>query len=166
MTTDDLNRYRISTNFTFLKVIIVVLFLFLVFNLVSDIRKDAVSPKSVFGRSFILLALAGIFNFLRTRKRVDYDDVKQMIYLVDTKAQTEIEIPVEKVDKIYVSAFSAQGHSSYIIVYRDIHNQQHNLRLFPILFDDSINTIKAEARYKNPDVVIRGWTLGWNELFD
>lgn len=132
----------------------------------SDIQKDSASSKAVFGSSFVILVMAGAFNFLRTRKRVDYDDIKQVIYIVDKKAHNEIEVPVEKIEKIYVSAFSFRGYSSYVIVYRDTNNQQNSFRIFPILFDDSINTIKTDARCKNPGVIIRSWTFGWNELFD
>lgn len=106
------------------------------------------------------IALTGIFYFLNTKKRIDYDDVKQTLYIVDTKAQTEIEVPVEKIDKICLSAFSGRGNSSYVIVYRDFQDQQQKVRLFPILFDNSIKTIKTDTKFKNPNVVIRNWAFG------
>ncbi len=112
------------------------------------------------------IALTAIFYFINTRKRIDYDDIKQTLYIVDTKTQTEIEVPVEKIDKIYLSAFGGRGNSSYVIVYRDFDNQQQKVRLFPILFDNSIKTIKADTEFKNPNVIIRNWTFGWNELFE
>ena len=64
----------------------------------------------------------GIYYFINTRKRIDYDDISQTLFIVDTKNQNEIEVPVEKIDKIYLSAFNGLGNSSYIIVYRDINN--------------------------------------------
>ena len=110
--------------------------------------------------------MTGIFYFVSTMKRIDYDDIKQTLYIVNTKAQTEIEVPVEKIDKIYLSAFGGRGNSSYVIVYRDFHNQQQKVRLFPIPFDNSIKTIKIDTELKNPNVVIRNWTFGWNEFFE
>jgi hypothetical protein len=95
-------------------------------------------------------ALTGIFYFVSTRKRIDYDDVKQALYIVNSKTQTEIEIPVERIDEIYRSAFGIRFNASYVIIYRDAGNQQQKIRLFPIPFDNSINTITADTRLKSP----------------
>jgi hypothetical protein len=166
VTEDNLNRYRVSTKFTILKLGILVGLFSIVFNLVSEFRNDTFTSKSIAGLTLGGIGLTVIFYFVSTRKRIDYDDIKQTLYIVDTKAQTEIEVPVEKIDKIYLSAFGGRGNSSYVIVYRDFHNQQQKVRLFTIPFDKSINTIKIDTKFKNPNVMIRNWTFGWNELFE
>ena len=165
VTNENSNRYRVSTNFALLKVFVFVGFFSIVFNLIRDFRNDTFNTKSITGLTLGTIALAGIYYYVSTRKRIDYDDIKQTLYIVDTKTQAEIEVPVESIDKIYLSAFGGRGNSSYVIVYRDFHNQQQNVRLFPILFDNSIKTIKKDTELKNPNVVIRNWTFGWNELF-
>ncbi len=166
VTTDNQNRYSVSTKFTILKTAIITGLFSIVFNLVRDFRNDTFTSKSIAGLTLGGIALTGILYYISTRKRIDYDDIKQALYIVDTKAQTEIEVPVENIDKIYLSALGRRGNASYVIVYRDFHNQQQKVRLFPILFDNSINTIKTDTMLKNPNVIIKKWTFSWNELFD
>ena len=166
MTADNQNRYRVSTKFTLLKVGLLIGLLSIIINLVREIQRDTFNQKAVIGLTLGTIALAGIFYYILTIKRIDYDDIKQTLYIVDTKAQTEIEVPVENIDKIYLSAFGGRGNYSYVIVYRDFHNQQQKIRLFTIPFDNSIKTIKTDTELKNPNVIIRNWTFGWNELFD
>lgn len=166
MTENNQNRYRVSTKFTLLKVGLLIGLLSIIINLVREVRSDTFNQKAIIGLTLGTIALTGIFYFISTRKRIDYDDIKLTLYIVDTKTETEIEVPVEKIDKIYLSAFGGRGNSSYVIVYRDFHNQQQKVRLFPILFDNSIKTIKTDTELKNPNVIIRNWTFGWNELFE
>jgi len=166
VTKNNQNRYRVSTKFTLLKIGLLIGLLSIIINLVREVRSDTFNQKAIIGLTLGTIALTAIFYFISTRKRIDYDDIKQTLYIVDTKTQTEIEVPVEKIDKIYLSAFGGRGNSSYVIVYRDFHNQQQKVRLFPILFDNSIKTIKTDTELKNPSVIIRNWTFGWNELFE
>ena len=160
------NRYRVSTKFTLLKVGLLILLLSIIINFVREIRRDTFNQKALIGLTLGTIALIGFFYFISTRKRIDYDDIKQILYIVDTNTQTEIEVPVENIDEIYLSAFGGRGNSSYVIVYRDFHNQKQKVRIFPILFDNSIKTIQTDTKLKNPNVVIRNWTFGWNELFE
>jgi hypothetical protein len=104
----------------------------------------------------IILAL---LYFIQTRKQIDYDDIKQVLYLVDVRKQVEIEVPVERIDKILYSEIGIRGKGSYIIVYRDFHNQTKKIRLFPILFDNSIDTIENDTKLKNPEVTTKNWDL-------
>jgi hypothetical protein len=166
VTTNNRNRYRVSTKFTLLKIGLAIGILSLVINFIREIRNNTLNEKTTIGLTLGIIASTCIFYYISTRKRVDYDDIKQTLYIVDTKNQTEIEVPVETIDKIYLSTLGGQGNSSYVIVYRDFHNQQQKIRLFPILLDNSIKTIKTDTKLKNPNVVIRNWTIGWNELFD
>jgi hypothetical protein len=166
VTANNQNRYRVSTKFTLLKVGLLIGLLSIIINFVREIRSETFNQKSIIGLTLGTIALTGIFYFINTRKRIDYDDIKQTLHIVDPKTQTEIEVPVEKIDKIYLSAFGGRGNSSYVIVYRDFHNQQQKVRLFPILFDNSIKTIKTDTELKNPNVIIRNWKFGWNEVFE
>ena len=114
-----------------------------------------------------VIAFLFILRYLNSRNRIDYDDIKQVLYVVNEKENTEVEIPVDRIDKILYSAIGfSQGYRSYIIIYRDLTNQKNKIRLFPIYFDKSIETIKIDAKLKNPNLVTRNWTIGWNELFD
>jgi hypothetical protein len=138
----------------------------IVFSTIREIGNDTFSQKSITGLSLGTIVLTGLLVFVYTRKRIDYDDIKQILYVVDTKRQTEIEIPVEKIDKILYSAIGGRGNKSYVIVYRDFHNQRQKVRLFPIPFDNSIDTIITDTKLQNPNLVTRNWSIGWNELFD
>ena len=162
MTTDNLNRYRVSTKFIWHKFIAFVIIFVIVFNLIRDISNDAFSQKSIIGLILPTLAVIGIFYFVSNKKRIDYDYIKQILYIVDIRKQTEVEIPVENIDKIL---FSSIGRS-YVITYRDFHNQSQKVRLYPIPFDKSIDTIITDVKLKNPDLVTRKWSFGLNEFFD
>ena len=166
MTGDNYNRYRISTNFLVLKIGIFILFFSVVFSLVKEARNETINYIYMAGLAIAGLSLAGIFYYISTRKRIDYDDIKQKLYIVDEKMQTEIEVPVENIDKILISAFGPGGDTSYVIVYRDFNNQQNKIRLYPIFHDNSIKTIKSDTKHKNPNVIIRNWSIGWNEFFE
>ena len=166
MTTDNTNRHRISANFIFLKIFIFIGLFSVVFNLIRDIRSDIFTQTAITGLTLATIGLIGIFYFVITRKRIDYDDIKEILYVVDLKKKTEIEIPVEHIEKILYSAVGAQPFGSYVIIYRDSQNQKQKLRLFPILFDNSIDTIKTDAKAKNPNLVTRNWSIGLNELLD
>lgn len=166
MIADNSNRYRVSTKFTILKIGLFVGLFSIIFNLIRDFRNDTFTSKSITGLTLGGIALTAIYYFVSTRKRIDYDDIKQTLYIVDTKKQTETEILVEQIDKVFYSAIGGRGQNSYIIVYYNFHNQKHKLRLFPIPFDNSIDTIITDAKFKNPDLVTRRWSFGWNEFFD
>ena len=166
MTSENSNRYRISTKFTIVKIAVFIGLFSIIFNLQRDFRHDTFTYESVTGLTLSTLALAGIFYFIMTRKRIEYDDINQILYVVDTKSQLESEIPVEKIDKILYSAIGGRGQNSYIIVYRDFHNQKQKIRLFTIPFDNSIDTIISDTQLKNRTLIIRKWSFGWNDFFN
>ena len=165
MKTNNPHRYRVSSRMPLLKIGCILFIVILLFNLVKAIENNSAGLNIL---PYVLgaIILAGLFYFLHNLKRIDYDDIKQILYIVDTKNLMEIEVPVERIEKIYLSSIGFRGNGSYVIVYKDSQGQQQKVRLFPILFDDSIKTIRADAKYKNPNVIIRNWTFGWNELFD
>ncbi len=159
MTIENPNRFRVSTKFTSIKVFVVVGLFSIVFNLIRELRNDNINQKSVIGLSLGIIALTAIFYFVSTRKRIDYDDIKQALYVVDKKNQSEIEIPVERIDKILYSSFVGGGNKSYLIVYTDVDGERKKLTLFPIPFDNSMETIIMDAKLKNPDLVTRNWRI-------
>lgn len=167
VTVDNPNRYRISTKFTMVKVFVFVGLFSIIFNVIRDIRNNTITSNSITGLTLGALGLAGIFYFIRTRKQIDYDGIKQVLYVVDKQKMTEFEIQVENIDKILYSAVGFnQSYHSYVIVYRDFQNQQQKVRLFPIPFDNSIDTIITDTKLKNPNLVTRSWSIGWNEFLD
>lgn len=160
MTTENSNRFRISTKFTLVKVFVFVGLFSIILNSARVVRGGVFSEKTVIGLTFGTIALISISYFVNTRKRIDYDDIKQILYVVDTKNDTEIKVPVENIDKILYSSMGGRGTGSYVIVYRDFHSQQQEVRLFPIPFDNTIETIITDAKSKNPNLVTRNWSVG------
>jgi hypothetical protein len=43
-----------------------------------------------------------------TMKIIEYDDLKCILYVLDWKRKTEIQIPIEKIDKILLSMFGGR----------------------------------------------------------
>lgn len=165
MTGDNPNRYRVSTKFTIAKIFISVGLFSIVFNLIRDFHNGTVTQKSIIGLTLGTLALTGVFYFFTTRKRIDYDDIEQILYIVDPKTLIEIAVPVERIDKILYSNIGGRGNRSYVIIYTDFYNQKQKTRLFPIPFDNSINTIIADTKLKNPNLVTRRWNFGLKAFF-
>ncbi len=167
LTIDNSNRHRISTKFTVIKIVLLFGLFSIAYNLIKDIRNDTCTQNSIAGLTLGTIAVTGLLYFVSTRKRIDYDDIKQTLYVVDTKRHTEIEIPVEKIDKILFSSIGiGKGYYSYVIIYKDFHNQKQKVRLYTIPFDNSIDTIKMDAKLKNPNLVTRNWSVGLNEFFE
>jgi len=167
MTLDNSNRHRVSTSFTIIKIFIFLALLLVIANLINDILNKSITWKSFMPLAFGVLVLGGILYYASTRDIFEYDDVKNIVYVLNYRRQNEKEIPVEKIEKILYSAVGfGRGSHSYLIVYRDSHNLKHKIRLFPIPFKNDINTIIADTKLRNPDLVTRNWTFGVNELFD
>jgi hypothetical protein len=159
MTVTKPNRYRVSSKFPVIKFVICVFFLSIVINIVRNITNNAITLNVILGLTVETVIILALLYFIQTRKQIDYDDIKQVLYLVDVRKQVEIEVPVERIDKILYSEIGIRGKGSYIIVYRDFHNQTKKIRLFPILFDNSIDTIENDTKLKNPEVTTKNWDL-------
>jgi len=164
---DNPNRYRVSTRFTIVKVFVYFGLFAIIFNLIKDINNDTFSPKLLVVLGFGILLLIGVHYFVRTRKIIEYDDIKHILYVYDPKGKVKTEISVERIDKILYSAVGlGRGSHSYVIIYRDFLNQKQKVRLFPIPFNNDIETIITDTKLKNPDLVTKNWSIGWNEFFD
>jgi len=159
------NRYRVSSKFTLLKVFLPIGLFFIAFNLVREWRNNSLSTNEAMPLVFAVLMLVAVFYFVKTRKIIEYDDIKQVLYVADPNGQPETEIPVENISNILCSTLNLGGRS-YIIIYKDSQYQTQKVRLFPIPFSNDINTIITDTKLKNPGVVIRRWSFGINELFD
>ncbi|HLX91002.1 MAG TPA: hypothetical protein VKR32_04935 [Puia sp.] len=159
------NRSRVSARFILVYVFILGV-LFLVFISFADaVRFHRVTSGTISGLVLSLILGAVFWYFVMTMNVIEYDDVKCVLYVMDWKRKTEIQIPVEKIDKILMSLLGARN-GSYVIVYRGEENQEKKIRLFPVPLSGDINTIITDTKLRNPNVIIRNWTIGWNEFFD
>ena len=161
MTLTKPNRYRVSSKFPVIKFIIGVLILSIIISIIKHISDNTITSKVILGLTVETALILALLYFIRKWKQIDYDDIKQVLYVVDLKKQMEIEVPVERIDKILYSEIGIRGKGSYIIVYRDFHNQTNKVRLFPVLFDNTIDTIITDAKLKNPEVITSSWSFGW-----
>ena len=152
--TESSNRYRVSAKLTMVRVGIFICLFAIIVNIIREFEDNLISI-TIIPFLFAGVMLTAIYYYISNLKRIDYDDIRQTLYIVDTKSQSEIEVPVENIDKILYSSFGGRANPSYVIFYRDFHNQQQKVRLFPILFDNSIATIKTDTEFKNPHVIIK-----------
>jgi hypothetical protein len=160
------NRYRVSSKFILLKIGIYFGLLALIYSWGSDIYNHSFGEKSI-AHLIGTVALVGILYLLTKTKIIEYDDIKCILYIFNSKGKFENEIPVEKIDKILFSSLGfGRGSYSYVIVYRDVNSEQKKVRLFPIAFNNDIDTIITDTKLRNPEVVTRNWSFGWNEFFD
>jgi hypothetical protein len=160
------NRYRVSSKYFIQKILIGIALLYLTYRWGKDVVNQTFTQSSV---ALILgtLFLGALLYFLTKIKTIEYDDVKCILYILDSTGKFETEIPVERIDKIlYSSVGFGNGSYSYLIIYRDLFNQKQKVRLFPIPFSNHIRTIITDTRLRNPDVITRSRSIGWNELSD
>ncbi len=165
-TADNSTRYRVSSRFILPKLAIAFALFILIYNLGSDIYNQAFTQETA-ANLLGTLVLFILFFFLMKVKTIYYDNKKFRLYIFSYKGQFEDETPVEKIDKILFSAVGlGRGFYSYILVYRDVHEQVKKVRLFPIVFSNDIDTIIQDTKLRNPNVVTRSWSIGINEFFD
>lgn len=167
MKISNCNRYRVSSKFTVVKLFAFIGLFSIAVSAIRDINHNALNQSSLVGLIFGTALCIGLLYFVRTRKQIEYDDIEHILYVIEPNKESQEEIPVEKIEKILYSTVGlGKGSYSYVIVYRDFHNQEKKVRLFPIPFRNDIDTIITDTQLKNPDLKTRSWSIGWNEFFD
>jgi len=160
------NLYRVSSKFIIAKIAIGIGLFALIYSWGSDIYNQTFTQKTA-AHVLGTLMLTGLFYFLTKTKTIKYDDIKCRLYVFNSKGQFEVEIPVEKIDKILFSAVGlGRGFYSYVLVYRDFQNQGKKVRLFPIPLKNDVDIIIADTKLRNPNLITRNWSFGINEFFD
>src|ERR1044072_1207049 len=97
-TSDNSNRYRVSSKFILLKIGIGFGLFALTYSWGSDIYYNSFGEKSI-SHLIGTVALITILYFLTKTKIIEYDNIKCVLYVFDSKRKFEYEIPVEKIDK-------------------------------------------------------------------
>lgn len=166
--TNSLNgRKRISSNFTLTKIFIYVAILFLVINLITVFPTSFIK---VAGFSTAFIFFGALLYYCHTRPIIYYDQLEEKLSIKKYKTIEEIEVPIENINKILFSAFglnlSNLSDYSYVIVYTDNAFNTKKIRLFPITFSNDISQLIKNTKAKNPNVMVRNWSFGLNELFD
>ena len=162
---ENSNRHRVSARFILAYIFILVVVFLTILSFTDAVRFHRVSAGSISGLVFALIFGFVLWYFFMTMKIIEYDNVKCILYVLDWRRKTETQIHVEKIDKILMSVVGA-SNGSYVIVYRDEENREKKVRLFPIPLSGDIQIIKTDTKLRNPNVVIRNWSVGWNEFFE
>ncbi len=167
MTDINPNRQRISSDFALEKIILILLMLTFSFFFYVNIYDHTLTLSTGSGMLAGIIALGVVYYFVNRSNIIEYDDIKQVLYVLDHKHENEIEIPLEKIEKIYLSmAGDFFVKYSYVIVYRDAHDNRNKQRLHPIFMNHCVDDMIRDAKLKNPDLVVKKWSFGWNELFE
>ena len=163
------DRKRISSNLKGIKIFIGICVLYLTIKLFSD-WQEAGFLKMIFPTIGILAVLAGLWYYASTRKQIEFDATKNLLFIIDPKTKIGTEIPLAKIDKIVFSAIGLSlvnfSNYSYVIVYRDIHHLKKKVRLFPKSLSTDVDSLIKAIRKQNPSLETRNWSFGWNELLD
>ena len=161
MVTDNPNRYRITRDLTFYKIVTYFALLILGYNLIAKFNSQEITTLIFFGFISALIILFCILYYLHTRKIVEYDDIEHVLYVLNPKKTLVYEIPVAQIEKILYSSFGFDrlGHS-YIIIFRDFHNQRRKIQIHTIPFRNDIKTIIIDTKQENPNLITRNWSIG------
>lgn len=149
------------------KVVIISIVACILLAILNGILNHTIEKGIFFIYLIAIVGLLFVLNYLNTRRNVYYDHLQKMIIIESKKGIVLFEIPIDRIDKILYSAIGfGNGSRSYVIVYYDSENVQRRIRIFPKVFDNSMEQIKFDTKSVNPEVKIRNWTFGVNELFD
>jgi len=142
------------------KVLTVFILIGLVFNLTIRIINNTLTAPILVAATIAIIIFSLLLFYLNTRKVVEYDDVKQVLYILSSKDILEFEVPVEKINEIVLSTigFDRLGYS-YVIIFNDFQNQKQKIRFFTIPFHRDIDTLIADTKYKNPNLIARPWSF-------
>ncbi len=167
VTTVEPNRYRISTRFILLKIFGIIVMLMAGYQISFGIYHKNYHWKDLPAMAVVIVIVGLLLYLVFTRNRIDYDGANGILYSINARRKTEEAIPVEKVDKILYSMLGfGNGSYSWVIVYRDDKGERKKLRVFPVPFSNDIERVITDARLRNPNLITRRWSVGWNELFD
>ena len=72
MTTNNPNQYRVSSNFTFLKIFAIVANFAILVNVINDLISNTYTKNSLIGEVLGVLLLFAVFYFLKTRQIIKY----------------------------------------------------------------------------------------------
>jgi hypothetical protein len=156
---ENSNRRRVSARFILAYFFIIAIVFMDILSFDDSRRFHRINSGTISSLVLAIVLGAVVWYFFMTMKIIEYDDVKCILYVMDWKRKTEIQIPVEKIDKILFSMWG-ERNSSYVIVYRGKENLQQRVRLFPIPMSGDIQRIKKDTKSKNPNVVIDSWSIG------
>lgn len=147
--------------------VIISIVAYILLTILNGILNHTIEKRLIFIYLIAIVCLLYILNYLNTRRNVYYDHLQKRIIIESKKDIVLFEIPIDRIDKILYSAIGfGNGSRSYVIVYYDSENIQRRIRIFPKVFENSMETIKSDTKSVNPEVKIRNWTFGVNELFD
>jgi len=154
-------KLKISSDFIFPKLIIIGV-LGVLFLLLTDYKRT--DTNIIFQYLVIFILLSIVLYYLFTRPDIYYDTNK--LYIIKG-TQLNIEIPLEDIQAIKFSAIGF-GHAgySYRIKYLDNEHAIKSIRIFPNILSNSFSKFIKCSRDKNPNVKVRNWSIGINELFD
>ncbi len=153
MMTEEVHRYRVSTNFTLIKVLLVIGILS---TSVSFWRSHNITFSSETVLPLIILViLIVVFGLihLKTQTRVEYNDVLQCLYIVNLTSHNEERIPIENIKKIHAVKNPGNLIAYYKIDYISVYGENQKLVLWTIPYDDSIETIVRDAKHRNPELI-------------
>lgn len=149
------DKTRISADFVIFDIVLIAI-IGLMILLLTDYRRT--STNSIVSYIFIV-ALCSIL-LISTLNIPEYYFDSKFLY-VEKSGKIKRQIPLEAIQSITFSTF---GHS-YKIRFVDNSNELGSERIYTNPFLPFSKFIKA-VKQQNPDVYVRRWTVGFNELTD
>jgi uncharacterized membrane protein len=158
---DQQEKLKISSDFIFIKLVLLGLILLLPLLLYYDYK--TLKPDTRLSYAVGLIISICLLTYLFTRPTVYYNDKALFIQ----RKKMEIEIPLENIQSIFLSvlAFSRSGYS-YVVRYINETNEISKVRIFSSMFSEPISKFIKRAKAINPKIEVRNWSIGVNELFD
>ena len=140
---------------------ILILGLLIVLLLLGDFNRTETGFQT--GYLISIPCLTGLLWLLFTRPDVYYNE--DFMFIKKGK-DNEVKIPLENIQSIKLSALGYQYAGSWVVKYFENNSEVKTIRIFPSIFSNPFSKFIKSVKIKKPDISIRNWTFGINELFD
>jgi len=158
---EETNKLKISSDFLIEKGILIIAIL-IVLLLLSDFNRTETGFPT--GHLISIPCLIGLLWLLFTRPAVYYNE--DFMFIKKGKDK-EAKIPLENIQSIKLSALGFQRNGgSWLVKYFDDNSELKTIRIFPSIFSNPFSKFIKSVKSKKPNISIRNWTFGINEVFD
>lgn len=155
------NRRRISSKLLYTQIFFVFWGLIFFINVITV----PINLTNTLTLLITIVVIASLIYYCQTRPIIEYDFTNKKLYIIDKKLG-EKEVAIGNIQKILFSTLGLSNNYSYKIIFTDSNSTIRKVRLIPIFMHTDVTKLISDIKTVNPNVEIRTWSFGLDELLD